>query len=755
MTLNYSGQLGVSSAFNTIQTMEAAEFVAAGGTDLGSVTNWTDAVTRDAITRIHNISASGGSGDTSYRIAANFRDVQGVLISSDFNQFNTRLNFTTRALNDKLRLTVNTAFTKREQNNGDMESLKYAILYNPTAPILAADYGGVFNGDQYGGYFETLGLFDSYNPVSIARQQINAGDKTELNYSVNAEYGFNENLSINLNAASQVSKYSNKLYNPTTLLRGGNAASPIRKGSANFYDQTYSFKLSEVYARYNTELAGNDLVVTAGYSHQMQNFNDHSMTLGDFPNETAAGIDFINAIEYSQDLLGAGFIQADSNATPDEKIIAFFGRVNYTINDAIFLNASLRREGSTKLGSENQWGLFPSAGLGVDLENYLNLGADKFKVRLGYGVTGALPGPNGLSQQIRGFTYASATGGGSSSPSRDANPDLKWEEKGELNVGIDFLLLDSKLSGTIDYFNRTTSDLLRITPVSSPPNIYNQTLLNLGELETNGFEVTLNYAAISTQNFSWDVGVNLATFKVNLINISDQEEFVTYTGNLNAPGLNYTYPIVLEEGGVLGNIRAGEFAGYNAEGRTLIVNQETGEATVERNLDRDGIIVGNGLPDYTFGISNVFRYNNWDLNVFLRGATGHSLVNIPRAYGEHPSISGRQNFVYTKYFNAADTEQDAYHSNMVEKADFLRLDNAALGYNFKLPENSKISNLRLYVSGNNLFTITDYTGSDPEVRYKDVRYIRDQTRDILTPGIDRRTTYFPTKTYTVGVNINF
>ena len=296
---------------------------------------------------------------------------------------------------------------------------------------------------------------------------------------------------------------------------------------------------------------------------------------------------------------------------------------------------------------------------------------------------------------------------------------------------------------------------MRITPVSSPPNIYNQTLLNLGELETNGFEVTLNYAAISTQNFSWDVGVNLATFKVNLINISDQEEFVTYTGNLNAPGLNYTYPIVLEEGGVLGNIRAAEFAGYNAEGRTLTINQETGEATVERNLDRDGIIVGNGLPDYTFGISNVFRYNNWDLNVFLRGATGHSLVNIPRAYWEHPSISGRQNFVYTKYFNAADTEQDAYHSSMVEKADFLRLDNAALGYNFNLPENSKISNLRLYVSGNNLFTITDYTGSDPEVRYKDVRYIGDQYPDILTPGIDRRTTYFPTKTYTVGVNINF
>lgn len=236
---------------------------------------------------------------------------------------------------------------------------------------------------------------------------------------------------------------------------------------------------------------------------------------------------------------------------------------------------------------------------------------------------------------------------------------------------------------------------------------------------------------------------------MKLINISDQDEFVTYSGNLGAPGLNYTYPIVLEEGSVLGNIRAGVFAGYDDQGRTLIINQETGEPTLERNLDRDGVIVGNGLPEYSFGISNNFTYQNWDLNILLRGVTGHSLINIPRAYWEHPGLSGRQNFAYTKYFNPDDSELDAYHSGMVEKADFLRLDNATLGYTFSLPEDSKIDNLRVYFSGNNLFTITDYTGSDPEVRYDDFG-------DILVPGIDRRTSeYFPTKTYTIGLNINF
>ena len=750
MTLNYTGQLGVSQAFNTIQTMEAAEFVAAGGTDLGSVTNWTDAVTRDAITRIHNISASGGSGDTSYRIAANFRDVQGVLISSDFNQFNTRLNFTTRALNDKLRLTVNTAFTKREQNNGDMESLKYAVLYNPTAPILAADYGGVFNGDQYGGYFETLGLFDSYNPVSIARQQINAGDKTELNYSVNAEYGFNENLSINLNAASQVSKYSNKLYNPTTLLRGGNAASPIRKGSANFYDQTYSFKLSEIYARYNTQLAGNDLIVTAGYSHQMQNFNDHSMTLGDFPNETAAGIDFINAIEYSQDLLGAGFIEADSNATPDEKIIAFFGRLNYTINDAIFLNASLRREGSTKLGSENQWGLFPSAGLGVDLENYLNLGADKFKVRLGYGVTGALPGPNGLSQQIRGFTYASATGGGSSSPSRDANPDLKWEEKAETNLGFEWR--KGKLDATLDIYTRDINDFILNRTVDQAIYPTGQRYENAGKLNTKGVELALNYQL--TDNYN--TGIVLSTYKTTL------EEYVNdaeMRANLGAPGQNSTATIRVKVGEEIGTIWGpihegvsggnNVFADVNGDG-TINVGQDQA-----LNEDVDFAVLGNGTPDLELGWTNQLTFGKWSVNAFFRGAFGHSLVNTFRAFYE-PRISTQSsyNFVNTELAPEGLT-QARFSSLYVEKADFFKLDNLTITRDMDVSGLNGIDSMQLSLNAQNAFVITNYTGPDPEPSLVDIGEDAGGGYDVLSPGVDRRRSYYPNRSFTLGVNIKF
>ena len=750
ISLNYSGQLGVSEAMNTVQTMRRDEFIAAGGTDLGADTDWTAAVTRQAITKIHNISASGGSGDTSYRISANFRDVQGILISSDFNQFNTRLNFTTRALNDKLRLTVNTAFTSRKQNNGDMESLKYAVLYNPTAPILASNYTGVFNGDQYGGYFETLGLFDSYNPVSIAKQQLNQGDKTELNYSVNAEYSFNENFAINLNAASQVSKYSNKLYNPTTLLRGGNAASPIRKGSANFYDQTYSFKLSEVYGRYNGQFLGNDLVITAGYSYQMQNFNDHSVTLGDFPNETDAGISFINAIEYSQDLLGAGFIGADSNATPDEKIIAFFGRVNYTLGDAIFVNASLRREGSTKLGAENQWGLFPSAGLGVDLNNYLNLGVDKFKVRLGYGVTGALPGPNGLSRQIRGFTYASATGGGSSSPSRDANPDLKWEEKAETNLGLEYR--NGKLDATIDVYTRDISDFILNRQVDQAIYPTGSRYENAGKLNTQGVEVALNYQL--TDNYN--TGLVLSTYKTIL------EEYVNdaeMRANLGAPGQNSTATIRVKVGEEIGTIWGpihegvsggnNVFADVNGDG-TINVGQDQA-----LNEDVDFAVLGNGTPDLELGWTNQLTFGSWSVNAFFRGAFGHSLVNTFRAFYE-PRISTQSsyNFVNTELAPEGLT-QARFSSLYVEKADFFKLDNLTITRDMDVSSLNGIDSMQISLNAQNPFVLTNYTGLDPEPSLVDIGEDNGGNYDVLSPGVDRRRSYFASQSMTLGINIKF
>ena len=397
--ISYNGQLGVSTVARTIDVMDAQQFVATGGTDLGSQTDWLDEVTRTGLTHVHNLSISGGSGNTTYRISGNIRQVDGILDKTGFDQFNTRLNLSTKAFNDKLTINFNTSFTDKDQQFGFNEALRYAVVYNPTAPILGRNSPFPFASEQFGGYFETLGLFDSFNPVSIINQNTNTGKRKEFNYGADLSYQLLESLKVNFRVAQQEITGTSQQYYPTTSHFRGNATSPIRKGRADLYNENLSFELYEGYATYLTNFGSTDLTLTGGYSYQQNNFTSTDLEIGDFPNND---IDFINKIETAQDLQNAGFIVADRDVSPDEKIIAFFGRANATIDNAIFINASVRREGSTKLGEDNQWGTFPAFGVGVDLNNYLNIGAlDQFKVRIGYGVTGALPRDNGLSKPIR------------------------------------------------------------------------------------------------------------------------------------------------------------------------------------------------------------------------------------------------------------------------------------------------------------------------------------------------------------------
>lgn len=731
--LEYRGYVSSEQISNLIPMASYDQFLSNGGLDLGSNTDWVDLTSRTAISQVHNIAFTGSSDSgLTYRASLNYRDIEGVLNTSQYEQINGRISVSQKLLEDRLRLQANIGITNREASLGWTPALNYALIYNPTAPVYNPD----------GTFFENQ-VERNYNPVALNEQNIRDQNRNTLLANFKADFDITTNLTVSANFSTQYKNtFQGIYYDNDSWWRG-----VAQKGVAERDYNDENFSLAEVTATYRGELNDLNYEILGGYAYQQFSFQ------GLFARNT----NFLtNAVTYNNLSLGLGINnnQGFMNTYKEEaKLASGFARLNLNYQNLVYFSASYRNENSSRFGANFRSGNFWAASAGIDLNKILDInGVDQLKLRAGYGITGNEPTQRyayieKLGQAGLGFINSEfRTGVG---PQSNPNPNLKWEEKSELNVGIDFILLDSKLSGTLDYFNRNTSDLLRDTPVASPPNIFGSTLLNLGELDTSGFEITLNYSAISSQDLSWDLGFNLSNFIVNLVNISDQDQFVTYSGNLGAPGLNNTYPIVLEEGAVLGNIRAGEFAGYDSDGRTLIINQETGEPTLERDLDRDGIIVGNGLPEYSFGINNTLRYKNLDLNLLLRGVTGHSIINIPRAYWEHPLLSGRQNFVVTEYFNPNDGELDAYHSNMVEKGDFLRLDNATLGYNFDLPESSKINGLRLYVAGNNLFTVTNYSGSDPEVRYQD-------GGDILTPGIDRRENeYFPTSTYTIGLNINF
>lgn len=755
---SYNGQVGASTAFNSVPVMDPQQFIATGGTDLGSETNWTDEVTRTGISNVHSLAASGGGGNTSYRISGNYRNVDGILENSGFEQFNTRLNFSTKTLNDKLSIDFNSSFTRRDSDFGFNEALRYAVLYNPTAPVFADNAPFPFAGEQYGGYFETLGLFDSFNPVSIIQQNRNEGRRNEFTYGARLAYQLTDNIEVAGRVAQQNTTQNNREYYPSTSLFRGNAASPTRKGLAKFYDDNASFRLYEGFATYVNNFGSTDFRFTAGYSYQQNNFESNFFEIGDFPG--GSSVDFSNIIEAAQDLQNAGFINANSDTSPDEKIIAFFGRANLTFDNAIFVNASVRREGSTKLGADNQWGIFPAFGVGVDLNNYLDLGGvNQLKVRVGYGVTGSLPGPNGLAQPIRSVVNA-PDGSVSTELIRAANPDLKWEEKGELNLGIEFGL--DRFTATLDLYDRTISDFILERQVDAAVFGVDRRFENAGQLSTQGAELTLGYDVIRSEKLNWNTGIILSTYSTTL------DEYVIpaeVRANLGAPGQNGTNMIIVREGEEIGQIwapvytgvegGAPTFADLNGDGM-VIANQDQA-----LNPDADFQVAGNGIPDLEFGWSNRLTIGEWSVNAFFRGAMGHSLVNTWRAFYE-PVISTQSSYNYVNTDLRVPGLTSAQFSDLyVEKADYFKLDNLTIARRFDFGSGSAVRALTVSLTGQNVFVLTNYTGTDPEPALVDYGsadnggVVDFNNPDVLSPGIDRRYNYFASRTYTLGVNLNF
>ncbi|REE83324.1 iron complex outermembrane receptor protein [Lutibacter oceani] len=764
--VSYNGSVAVASINNSIDTLTGDEFAAAGGTDLGSRTDWTDLVTRDAVSNIHNVSIAGGYDQTKFRVSTNFRDAQGILNKSGFNQFNTRLNAGTTILDDKLKVDFNASYTKRDSDFGFNEALRYAVLYNPTAPVYGVGSPYPFNAEPYGGYFETLGLFDSFNPVSIINQNINKGSRNEFTYSAKFKYSLSDNLALNALYSEQSKKYTNSEYYRTTSLFRGNATSPTRKGLARLTSGEDRFKLFEIYGDYDVQASDKlDMKFTGGYSWQEESYNNYFLSAGDFPNDD---LEYLDALEWSQDQINAGQIDISSDRSPEQRIIAYFGRVSGTFDDAIYFNASVRREGSTKLGENNKWGTFPAFGLGVDLNKYLQLdNTDLFKVRLGYGVTGSLPGQYGLAYA----RYSPAADLLSTNQDTDANPDLKWEEKAETNLGIEYSA--GRFNATLDLYTRKVSDFILERAVDVAVYPTGSRVENGGDLSTKGFELAVNFDIVKKENLTYNSGLVLSSYKTTL----DSFDSTTLRGNLGAPGQNDTAVILVapgeEIGQIYGAVWTGEvvngsqvFADVNGDGNT----DASQTSQIIGNLidaDEDGVIdgdlakLGKGIPDFELGWSHTLTFKNWDVNAFFRGAFGHSLVNNFRVFYE-PRVGsqGSYNFVNTEL--AEPTITNAKFSSLyVEKADFVKLDNFSVGYTFDISEDNKyFKDVRLSLSGQNLFTITNYTGADPEPSLQDRGSVDNGgflggTADPLTPGIDRRYNYFASRTITFGINVNF
>ena len=658
--VSYSGYVSASTVANDQPVMTPSEYINAGGNDLGGRTDWQDLVTRTGVSNVHNLAISGGNGTTNYRVSTNLRNVQGVLENSGFDQINARANISHNAFNNRLNLNLTASTTKRDRENSFEEALRYAILYNPTAPVRFDN----------GEFFQAI-LFDNFNPVAIIDQNVNEGQSKNINYNLQGRFDVLDNLAVFANYARQFNSFSNgEFYPSTSFFRGLN-----RNGLARRYFQDGDFTLFESYATFTDSFFSNlDMTLTGGYSYQEQFTEGLTLELGNLPSNVNGYYD----IDLSGDRVigGPSNVLVESFATPDEKIIAFFGRLNTTFDNGIFLNASIRHEGSTKLGEENQWGWFPAASIGTELTNYFDLDVvNQLKVRLGYGVTGALPGPNGLAQDLYAYDFAA---GGTVNFIRDGNQDLKWEEKTEINLGFDYGLFENRLTGSLDIYQRDISDFILEVPVPTDQFASGLQFQNAGELQTQGLEFSVNYDVFADEDLFWNTGFVFDTYNTELVEFLTEE---TMRANLGSPGQNATNMIRVAEGEEIGQIWGPVFAGVGDNGEPLfedlngdgIVNADPGNALAE---DGDFKQLGSGIPDFSIGWTNRLNYKNWDLNLFFRGAFGHSLVNTYRAFYEpiDPGAINSYNRVITdKAVDGLVVSQ--FSSLYVEKADFVKLDN--------------------------------------------------------------------------------
>jgi len=760
--VSYNSYVSAASVFKEIPVMTPDQYVAAGGNNLGAKTNWQDLVTRTGVSNVHNIALSGGNENTTFRLSTNIRDINGVLKKSGFDQINSRANLTHTALNNRLKIDVNMSVTNKKYNKSFPEALRYAALYNPTAPVRFP------NGD----YYQAI-LFDNFNPVAILDQNVSEGTLLNLNYGAKVDYSILKDLTITGNYGQQyTTDESGEYYSSKSLFRGLN-----RNGLARRNSYQKKFTLLEGYATYSKAIDKINFDVTAGYSYQEDQDQNLFVELGNFPTDLLG----YNALENSGDRISglAARTNISSDKSPRNKIIAGFARASVTFDNAIFLNISVRREGSTKLGKDNQWGTFPAIGLGVDINKYLQLSnVSLLKFRAGYGITGSLPPKSGYAQDE--YTY-SLNGGGSVTKTRDGNPNLKWEEKKELNGGLDFGLFGGKLNGTVDVYTRTIDNFIQLQNVPAGQGAAGQQYKNSGKLKTNGFELNLNYNAVQIGAVTWTPGVVVSHYKSTL------QEYVTdarMLGELGAPGQNGTFqvraavgqPVGQIWGPVFDHVSGGDLDGVagNDDGKDALHKDGIAKgAPVFKDLNGDGVVddapanalvspdmkkLGNGLPTAEIGWRNQVTYKNWDLNVFFRGAFGHSLVNNFRAFYEpiDPGAINSYNRVTTSKAVAGLTSAQ-YSSLYVEKADFVKLDNVTLGYNFRF--SGAVKNLRLYVTGQNLFQITNYSGIDPEPVLQDIgptdngAFVDPNNLQILAPGIDRRSNYFTARTFTFGINV--
>ncbi|MDP3313125.1 SusC/RagA family TonB-linked outer membrane protein [Lutibacter sp.] len=735
-TFEFSSQISTQVAPRGVKNLTADEFKYAietyqpskAGSLFGSNTDWFKEVTNEnPISFENHLSFSGGTETFSQRLSLTHVSNQGLLQKNEAENLIIKANLIQKVFDDKLTFDFNVTNNIRTYSPANYEIFRQAFIQNPTQPV----YDN--SNPATGGYSFKQGL-EYYNPVAMLNERTREGKTTDILLSLRAKLKVTNSLIWDNFIATQKSDWEDSSYKtkyyPTIIGINGEADIANGRNSNSQFESVLT---------YNKSFDKHNLQAIAGYSYQEYEMNSSFIGNSNFDtdlflyNNIAAGSYFRE---------GKGELGSYKESST---LIAFFNRVMYNYDGKYLASASIRNEGSSKFGTDNKWGLFPSLSLGWRLSeeaflkdvNWIN----SLKLRVGYGVTGNQdfsPYRSQLLLERVGSLYYNQQWINSYGPGQNPNPDLKWETKNELNIGIDFSVLNKRLSGSIEYYVRKTEDLLWEFQVSVPPYLYPTLFTNVGTISNRGIELTLNSTLIKNDNFQWNSTLTASHNKNYLDKISNSEFTQTSYETAFIGGTVGVWTQRIQEGQELGTFYGPVWLGVK-DGYDVFKNQNPiGEVDKSKweNL-------GSANPDAIIGWSNDLSYKNWNLGFVFRAGIGGKVLNSYRLYYESWNNIGLRNIVHIQLENPEFIGNITYSSKYLEDASFLKLDNITLNYNFNI-ESKYISGLNIFGSAQNVFWITKYKGIDPEVN-----------QGGLEPGIDRLSYYPRTTSLSIGIKAAF
>lgn len=749
--VEYNGYVSTSHIAKKLDMLNADEFRALyPDQDHGANTDWLDEITRTPISHVHNLSFQGGNSKTSYIANLNYASRQGIMLKSDYETFQGRLEITHRMFDDKLRIKFG-LFGKQGQyesttsgNSFRGAAYSQATRRNPTDPVRNED----------GSWNENLSKFEYENPVALLEECDGNVKKNELRFNGNLVYNPIKDLTLT-GIVSYTRENMNRGYEES--LSHVSATRDGFTGWSSVGAYTKMEKLLELTAQYNKKISVHNFSVLGGYSYVETDKEDMDISNYGFQDDYFGGWHNIGIGSALKD--GKAGIGSSKNAT---NLIGVFGRATYSFDDKYLFMASLRYEGASQLwGTDQAWGLFPSVSLGWRITNEAFMKNQKvfddLKLRAGYGVTGSQPKDpfKGVSMlKYDKYAYVNGQWIQTIVPASNPNPDLRWEEKKETNIGLDWMSLGGRLSGTIDYYDRKVDGLLYEYVVPTPPNLVDKTLANGGVMRNKGMEILVSAIPVQTKNLEWNTTLTWSINSNKLESLSGSIFKTEYdyfkTGTAEYSG-QVTDSHIVQVNQSIGNFYGFKVVDVDSEGY-WIYEDRNGELVNYKDFGHapeDRHVIGNGLPKWYAGWNNSVRYKNFDLSVTMRGAFGFQIINGARMNYENPKNSRYENRVKTVdrlIFGKATLNKEVepeFNSYYVEDGDYWKIDNITLGYTFS-QIGKYIKSLRIYGSVLNALTITGYEGIDPEV-----------PTEGLNPGYDTRDRYPTVRSFTFGLSVKF